>query len=135
MVAAAVVIGALILRDSRADSATGARTTCQAWTETRQTLRSIPALPSGWTWQTPNIDTDIKNQNTPVAKALDLFEPKIAETPADVALAAEDYIAQRRKQMQSLADRSYTPADGAAVDKALGTLNELCGIVDSGQRI
>jgi len=135
LVAGAVIAGALILRDSRADSAGAAETTCQAWTETRQTLRSIPALPSGWTWDTPDIDTYISNQNAPVGQALDSFEPKIAETPADVALAAEKYIAARRQQMRSLADRSYTPADGKAVDTALSNLNQLCGIDDSGRRI
>ena len=63
------------------------------------------------------------------------FEPKIVSPPADVAQAARDYVAARRAQMQSLADRSYTPADGTAVDTALGNLNRLCGIVDNGSRI
>ena len=46
----------------------------------RLTLRAIPALPNGWTWDTPNIDNLIKIQNAPVAIALDLFEPKIARS-------------------------------------------------------
>ncbi len=135
LIGAALVAGALILRDTRADSAAGSETTCQAWAETRQTLRSIPALPTGWNWETPNIDTYIKNQNMPVAQALDLFEPKINSTPVDVAQAAEEYIAARRDQMKSLADRSYTPDDGASVDTTLGNLNRLCGIEDNGRRI
>ena len=135
VVAAALVAGALILRGGDAESADASATTCQAWTETRETLRSIPALPDGWTWDTPNIDTYIKNQNAPVGTALDLFEPKIAPMPADVAQAAHDYVDARREQMRSLADRSYTPADGKAVDTALGNLNRLCGIVDNGRRI
>lgn len=135
MIAAGLVAGALILRGDGDGASGSVPTTCQAWSETRETLRSIPALPQDWNWNTPNIDTFIKNQNAPVAKALDLFEPKIVSPPADVAQAAGDYIAARRAQMQSLADRSYTPADGTAVDTALGDLNRLCGIVDNGSRI
>ena len=88
MIAAGLVAGALILRGDGDGASNSVATTCQAWSETRETLRSIPALPRDWNWNTPNIDTYIKNQNAPVGKALDLFEPKIAPTPADVAQAA-----------------------------------------------
>lgn len=135
VIAAALVAGALILRGGNGDSAGDAPSTCQAWAETRQTLRSIPSLPQGWDWNTPNIDSSIRNQNTPVATALDLFEPKIAPTPADVARAAENYVTARRQQMQALADRSYTPADGESVDVALRDLNQLCGVRDNGTSI
>ena len=135
VIAAGLVAGALILRSGGGGSAGGTATTCQAWAQTRETLRSIPALPKGWNWNTPNIDTFIKNQNAPVGKALDLFEAEIVPEPADVAQAAQDYAAARRKQMLSLADRSYTPADGTAVDTALGNLNRLCGIRDDGTQI
>ena len=133
VVAAGLVAGALILKKS--DQPASGPSTCEAWSETRLTLRAIPALPNGWTWQTPNIDIDIANQNAPVATALDLFEPKIVAQPADVAQAARDYLAARRNQMQTLSDRSYTPKDGAAVDTTLQRLNELCGIVSDGRRI
>jgi hypothetical protein len=113
----------------------GARTTCQAWISTRDTLRAIPALPMGWNFNTPNIDNDIRIQNAPVGRALDLFEPEIAAEPADVAAAAREYVAARRGQMLALADRTYVPADGAAVDLALDRLNELCGIKTAGQPI
>lgn len=43
LVATGLVAGALILKD-RSGCGT---TTCQAWTETRLTLRAIPALPEG----------------------------------------------------------------------------------------
>lgn len=131
LVATGLVAGALILKD-RGGCGT---TTCQAWTETRLTLRAIPALPEGWNWRTPNIDTYIKIQNAPVGIALDLFEAKIAPEPADVAQAAREYLAVRRNQMMSLTDRTYVPADGAAVDAALGRLNQLCGIHDNSQPV
>ena len=111
----------------------GARTTCQAWTSTRDTLRAIPALPTGWNFNTPNIDNYIRIQNAPVDRALDLFEPEIAAEPADVAAAAREYVATRRGQMQALTDRTYVPADGASVDLALDRLNQLCGIKTAGQ--
>ena len=130
VIAAGLVAGALILRGTGVSEAGG---TCQAWTETRVTLRAIPALPKDWTWRTPNIDTSIKNQNGPVGVALDLFEPKITPDPADVAGAAEDYVAVRRNQIKRLTDRTYVPADGAAVDTALGRLDQLCGIHDNSQ--
>jgi hypothetical protein len=132
VIAAGLVAGALILKDRGASDGTG---TCQAWTQTRQTLRSIPALPQGWDWSTPNIDNYISIQNAPVGKALEAFEPEITAEPADVALAARDYLAARRHQMQSLTDHTYVPADGVAVDTALGNLNRLCGIQDIGRPI
>ena len=123
-----LVAGALILKSKSGDSADGGTTTCQAWTKTRQTLQASPALPQGWNWNTPNIDGYIKIQNAPVGNALEVFEPKIAPEPADVAQAAKQYVAARRKQMQSLADHTYIAADGVSVDVALGHLNQLCGI-------
>lgn len=133
VIAAGLIAGAVILkRGEVADRGPG---TCEAWAETRLTLRSIPALPNGWTWKTPNITTLIANQNAPVAKALDLFEPKIAAEPADVAQAAQQYVAARRTQIDTLRDRSYTPEVGTAVDVALRRLNQLCGIPSDGRPI
>ena len=134
VIAGGLVAGAVILKDKKADSAASG-STCQAWSETRQTLQAIPALPTGWTWQTPNIDTYIKLQNAPVGSALELFEPKIAAEPADVAAAARDYVAVRRQQMQALSDHSYTPSLGDQVDTALSNLNQLCGIRGNGKQI
>lgn len=133
VLAAGLIGGAMILK--RGDSAQAGPTTCGAWSETRLTLRSIPGLPNGWTWQTPNISTDIKKQNAPVARALDLFESKIAPEPVDVAEAARDYVSARRSQMQALSDRTYTAQTGEKVDAALAHLNELCGIPLDGPRI
>jgi hypothetical protein len=130
LIATGLVAGALILKGKGGSEAGG---TCQAWTETRLTLRAIPALPEGWNWNTPNIDTYIKIQNAPVRIALDLFEPKIAPEPVDVAQAAKEYVAVRRNQVKTLTNRTYVPADGAAVDTALGRLNQLCGIHDNSQ--
>ena len=135
VIAAGLVAGALILKNNRGGSAGAGLTTCQAWIETRQILRAIPALPTVWNWTTPNIDTAISNQNGPVRRALDLFEPQIAAEPADVAQAAQQYVDMRRKQIQTLTDHTYVPADGVAVDSALIHLNQLCGINDSGQPI
>ena len=133
VIAASLIAGAVILKkDTAADGGPG---TCSAWAETRLTLRSIPALPSGWNWNTPNIATLIRNQNAPVSKALDLFEPKISAEPADVAAAAQQYVAARRKQVETLSDRTYTPEIGTAVDTALVRLNQLCGIPADGQPV
>ena len=134
VIAAGLVAGALILK-GRDGVATTGQSTCQAWTETQLILRAIPALPQGWTWDTPNIDNYIKMQDAPVAKALDLFEPRIAAEPADVATAARQYVSVLRDQMRSLSDHTYVPADGAAVDTALAKLNQLCGIQVNGQPI
>jgi len=125
LVAIALVVGAVLLSHK---GSTKDGTTCQAWTQTRLALRAVPPLPDGWNWNTPNIDTVIKFQNGPVGFALDQFEPHIAPTPADVAQAATDYVIARRKQMNSLATRTYQPDDGATVDSALDRLNQLCGI-------
>ena len=113
VIAAGLVSGALILT-----SKDSGPSTCEAW---------IPALPDGWNWTTPDIDNSIRNQNEPVAQALDAFEPEIADKPADVAEAAKQYVAARRTQMQALTNRTYVPADGAAVNTALGNLDRLCG--------
>ena len=126
VIAAGLVSGALILT-----SKDSGPSTCQAWTQTRQTLKSIPALPDGWNWTTPDIDNSIRNQNEPVTQALDAFEPEIADKPADVSEAAKRYVAARRTQMQALTNRTYVPADGAAVNTALGNLDRLCGTAGS----
>jgi len=133
VIAAGLVAGAVILKGKEGGSAGAGPTTCQAWTQTRQTLRAVPSLPQVWNWDTPNIDTYISNQNAPVGKALDLFEPQIAADPADVARAAQRYVDARRRQIQTLTDHTYVPADGVAVDSALVRLNQLCGITDIGQ--
>jgi hypothetical protein len=57
--AGGLVAGAVILSDDGPPA--GAGTTCQAWISTRDTLRAIPALPTGWNFNTPNIDNDIKH--------------------------------------------------------------------------
>ena len=135
VIAAGLIAGALIFKDKGGGASVAKPSTCQAWSETWVTLKAIPALPNGWTWQTPNIDSLILAQNVPVAKALDGFESQIATDPADVAKAATDYLAARRAQMQSLQDRSYTAQDGAAVDTTLSRLNDLCGINAGGRPI
>jgi len=135
VIAAGLVAGAVILKGKEGGLAGGRLTTCQAWTQTQQTLRAIPALPQVWNWDTPDIDTYIANQNAPVGKALDLFEPQITADPADVAQAAQQYVVARRKQIQTLTDHTYVPADGVAVDRALVRLNQLCGLRDSGEPI
>lgn len=132
VIAAGLVAGALILSDRAVSDDAG---TCQAWTQTRDTLRSIPALPQDWNWSTPNIDNYIKIQNAPVGKALEVFESEIADDPADVAQAARDYVAARRHQMKSLTNHTYVAADGVSVDTALGNLNRLCGIQGNGRPI
>lgn len=129
LIAGGLVAGSLILRGDRAAPvAEAGATTCQAWAQTRDALRAVPPLPNGWTWRTPNIDTLIRFQNGPVGYALDRFEPQIKPEPAEVAQAAREYLTVRRAQMAALADRSYRPADGAAVDAALERLNRLCNI-------
>lgn len=133
VVAAGLISGALILKNK--GGAADTKSTCQAWSETWVTLKEIPALPDGWNWNTPNIDRLIQSQNVPVGKTLDGFESEIAANPPDVARAARDYVAARRAQMESLANHSYTAADGEAVDTTLGHLNELCGIQSNGRPI
>lgn len=131
VLAAGLVGGALIVRG---DGGAGEKpTTCQAWAETRQALRAVPPLPDGWSWTTPSIDTLVRFQNGPVAFALDHFEPHISPQPPEVSQAARDYVSAQRNQMAALDDRSYVPADGAAVDTALARLNMLCGIPDDSQ--
>lgn len=128
VIAAGLIAGAMILK--KGDSGP---TTCDAWGDTQSILRSIPALPNGWTYGTPGIDTMIGYQNSPVAGVLEVFEHKIRATPADVAQAAKDYVATRRKQSVALGDHSYTAETGAATDTALQRLNQLCGVSVDGR--
>lgn len=123
VIAAGLVGGALILKDPSPTAVT----TCQAWKQTRLNLLAVPSLPNGWVWTTPDIDNTITLQNAAVANALDVFENQISSDPADVAQASRQYLDARRHQMQTLADHSYTPADGQAVDTALSALDQLCG--------
>lgn len=105
-----------------------ASSTCKAWKTTRATLDAGPGLPAGWDWNTPNIDTYISNRNAATTKVIDLFEPKIAEMPADVATAARDYVTAKRNEIRMLADKSFTSADAASVNAARAQLDQLCDI-------
>lgn len=142
---AAIVAAAIILSDVIRDdagthsltaspsptasvSAASTSTTCNAWRSTKPALDAIPALPDGWDWNTPNIDTYIANRNAAITRALDLFEAKITAEPTDVSTAAHDYVSAKRIEMQKLSDHTYTAADGVPGNTALATLNQLCGI-------
>lgn len=107
---------------------TADNSTCKAWRTTVPAIRAIPDLPSGWDWNTPNIDTYIANHNAAVGKVLDLFEPKIAPEPADVAAASRDYVTARRNEMSLLANHTYRGADGVAGNVAFEQLNQLCNV-------
>jgi hypothetical protein len=144
LLAAAIVAAAIILSRGRdnpvapsisvsqppttTNSVAASSSTCNAWRTTKPALDAIAALPDGWDWNTPNIDTYIANRNAAITKALDLFEPKIANDPADISAAAHEYVAAKRTEMQKLADHTYTAADGVPGNSALAALNQLCGI-------
>ena len=85
-------------------------------------------LPAGWNFNTAGIDTVITNRNALIGTVVDLFDAKIQPAPPEVAQAAKAYVAAQRLQMQALTDRSYVPADGAAVDAALQRLDQVCGL-------
>jgi len=103
--------------------------TCEAWPSTKAALNSIPALPAGWNWDTPNIDVYVSNQSAAVNKALDLFEADIAASdPPEVVAAAKAYVSERRQAMQKLVDHTYTTADGVPGNVALAKLDEVCGV-------
>ena len=67
-----------------------------------------------------------------VTKALDLFEPKIASEPAQVAAAAHDYVSARRNEMRMLVNHTYTQADGVAGNVAKDQLDQLCNLAGGG---
>jgi type II secretory pathway pseudopilin PulG len=101
--------------------------TCRAWPSTKAALDAIPALPKGWSWNTPNIDTYIANIKASVDKELDLFEPEIADTdPPDVVTAARSYVSERHKELQKFVDHTYTDADGVPLTVALAKLDRIC---------
>lgn len=129
VIAGGLIGGALILKDTSAQQAS----TCQAWKQTRLNLLAVPALPDGWAWDTPGIDSTISLQNAAVANALDVFEGQIASEPTDVEQAAHQYVTARRAQMQALADRTYTGQVGNTVDTALDRLDQLCQVEGIGR--
>jgi hypothetical protein len=139
IIATAVISAVLLSRDTTTAApvaptavgsgpAPGANPTCAAWKTTKPALDAIPDLPAGWDWDTANIDTYIRNHNAAVARALDLFAPKITAEPADVAAAARDFVSARRNEIRMLADHKYTEADGVPGSVALAKLNQLCGV-------
>jgi hypothetical protein len=135
VIAGAIIGGAVLSNGNRADSnattnvaATEASSTCQAWKTTRTAINAVPTLPVGWDWDTPNIDTYINNTATAVEKALALFEPKVADEPANVAAAARAYIEARQIEYAALRNRTYGANEAVSSNMAWGTLNQVCGI-------
>ncbi len=135
IIAGAIIGGAVVSTGNRADSnattsvaATEASSTCQAWKTTRTAINAVPALPVGWDWDTPNIDTYINNRLLALEKALALFEPKIADEPADVAAAARAYIEARQNEFAAMRNRTYSANEQVPSNMAGGTLNQVCGI-------
>jgi hypothetical protein len=140
IVAAAIILSGVMRNNTGTHSSTAspsptaavsaalASTTCNAWRATKPALDAIPALPDGWDWNTPNIDTYIANRNAAITRALDLFEAKITAEPTDVSAAAHEYVSAKHSEMQKLSDHSYTASDGVPGNTALATLNQLCGL-------
>ena len=131
IIAAAVIAGAVTANGHRSDTAIGANpataeSTCAAWRATASALKDIPELPAGWTWQTPNIDMLIANHSALVSQTLDTFEPRIGDTPPDLAAAARTFVSARRHEILLLANRTYTRTDGAQGDAAFEQLNQFC---------
>jgi hypothetical protein len=102
--------------------------TCRAWKSTKAALDQALGLPAGWNWDTPGIDGMIASRNAVVTKAMDIFEPQIADQPADVSAAAHSYVAARRAEVQKFRNHTYEGVDGVAVTTGYTTLNQLCGL-------
>lgn len=145
IIAGAVVGGAVITNRGDKGEATSApagqtvntatpagveSSTCKAWAASRTTIAMIPALPQGWNYNTPNIDTYIGNKVTATNTALDLFVPRIAAEPADVAAAANDYVAAKRKELAMMTAHTYDLPQQVAVNDAMVRLNQVCGLAE-----
>lgn len=109
-------------------STAAASSTCKAWRTTKQTVLTIPLLPDGWDWNTPNIDTYIQNRTTAIGRALDLFGPKITPNPPEAAAAAHAYIAARRNEIQKLRDHTFSSQDAVDSNAASAGLDQACGM-------
>jgi hypothetical protein len=113
-----------------AAGSTESTATCRAWRTTSAEIASIPPLPGGADFTTPNIDALIGNQNVASEKALDGFEPKIAPNdPPQVVSAAKGYIAAKRTDMAKAAAHTVTEADDTAVDTSLADAESAVHIV------
>jgi hypothetical protein len=147
LIVAAAIIGAVLLsrspdsatpgssapaasgRSPASDGAAPTSSTCKSWPSIKAALDSIPALPAGWNWDTPNIDVYISNQSAAVSKGLDLFEADIAAgDPPEVVATARAYVSERRQAQQKLVDRTFTSADKVPVSVALAKLDDVCGV-------
>lgn len=140
LIAAATFGGIYLTNDTNpaaptADTETPAPTTaladsptCQAWKATRQTMLSIPDLPQGWDWDTPNLDTYISNRTNAIERALEIFETEIADDQStEVTESASTYIATRRDEIAKLRSHTYTSVDRVTSEAAVAELNQLCG--------
>lgn len=139
VIAGGLVGGAVIMSNgknapnttSAAGVAAADSSTCQAWKTTRAALDQIPPLPAGWDWNTPNIDILVANKNAATSAVLQQFTPEIATAPAELAGAANSYVAAKRREVMTLADRTrLTSAEAAAGNDSLARLNRLCGMAN-----
>jgi len=102
--------------------------TCTGWRGAKAVLDQTEALPDGWDWTTPGVDQLIASRNAVIVRTMDIFEPQIADQPADLAKVAHAYVAARRNEAKLLAAHTYTAADGVVGTSGYHQLNQMCGI-------
>lgn len=143
MAIAAVVVGAVILltrrgggdhNESQPSSSTQddlaaapGTTTCQAWQKARAKMDDAPALPDGWDWNTPDIDTLIGERAKVINQALDEFDPQIKnEEPLMVAVFAHIFVKDKRTEMRRLTTHAWSPMDSLHANIDQQGLDKAC---------
>lgn len=107
---------------------TGPKSTCAAWQDLKHSLVSATNLPADWTYETPDIDSQFGSADAMITKDLDVFKPRIAPQPADIAALAHAFVDKQAGEGPALIAHRFTPADQAGIDAAARALDAACGM-------
>jgi hypothetical protein len=106
----------------------GPKSTCSAWQDLKHSLVSATNLPADWTYETPDIDSQFGSVSAMITKDLDVFKPRIAQQPADIAALAHAFVDKQAAQGPALLAHHFTPSDQSGIDAAAHALDAACGM-------
>lgn len=85
-------------------------------------------LPTGWTYEDPYIDVQIRSRAAQLTKLLEIFRAKTEGSASEVTAAAERFIQAQDAEAIKLPEHTFGPVDQDAIAEARQNLDRVCDI-------